>query len=46
MPNKYVWTIKHETRGGYAPLGLVLYLPYVPYLGMIYAICVTVSQQQ
>ena len=24
-----------------APSGLVLYIPYVPYLGMVYVICVT-----
>ena len=35
MPNRYVWEIKCETRGR------VLYLPYVPYLGMVYVICVT-----
>ena len=33
MPNRYVYTIKHETRG--------LYSAYVPYLGMLYVICVT-----
>ena len=30
-------------RGHVAPSGLVLYLTYIPYLGMIYEICVTVS---
>ena len=39
----YVWEIKHKTRWHYyVPSGLVLYhFHYVPYLGMIYVICVT-----
>ena len=40
MPNRYVRDIKHETRGWYAPSGLMLYLPYVLYLGTIYVICI------
>ena len=41
MPNRYVYAIKHETRGH---IGLVLYSVYVPYLGMLYVICVTGMQ--
>ena len=45
MPNRYVYQIKREARGRVAPEGRVLYLVYVPYLGMIYVICVTERMQ-
>ena len=45
MPNRYVYQIKREARGRVAPEGQVLYLVYVPYLGMIYVICVTERMQ-
>ena len=41
MPNRYVYAIKHETRRA---RGRVLYSVYVPYLGMLYVICVTGMQ--
>ena len=42
---RYVYQIKREARARVAPEGRVLYLVYVPYLGMIYVICVTERMQ-